>query len=114
MAISGYLYRVSSIKVQVEAGESNLLQFETFSLFYYFFSYERVLEELSLLKKAVKEPIFFNPSLDILNISVFEHINNKPVCSNSTCDSRHGHHSGGHHLQPGGGGGHQGDARHDL
>ena len=36
--------------MQVEAGESNLSLFKTFSIFYFFFSHERVLEELALLK----------------------------------------------------------------
>ena len=38
--------------MQVGAGESKLLLFETFSLFYFylFFSLERFLEELALLK----------------------------------------------------------------
>ena len=49
MDISEYLYRVSSIRVQIEAGKSNLLLFETFC-FFLFFLHERVLEELALLK----------------------------------------------------------------
>ena len=38
--------------MQVEAGESKLLLLETFSFFFFssFFSHERVLEELGLLK----------------------------------------------------------------
>ena len=58
-AISDYLgiYRVLSTKVQVEAGENNLLQFETFSLFYYFVLHERVLEELALLKIKQNNPL---------------------------------------------------------
>ena len=41
--------------MQVEGGESKLLLFETFSLFYYYFfsSHERVLEELALLKITI-------------------------------------------------------------
>ena len=61
-AISGYLelswpisdylglsWAIWSYLHQVEAGEGKLLQFETF-LFYYYFSLERFLEELALLK----------------------------------------------------------------
>ena len=46
----------SQTRVQVEAGESKLLLFETFSFFYFYFyfyfyfSLERFLEELALLK----------------------------------------------------------------
>ena len=41
--------------MRVEAGESNLSLFETFSFFYFYFFYfslERFLEELALLKKT--------------------------------------------------------------
>ena len=34
LAIAGYLYRVSNIRVQVEAGDSKLLRFQTFWLFF--------------------------------------------------------------------------------
>ena len=36
LAISDYLYQVSRIRVQVEAGESNLSLFKTFSFFFYY------------------------------------------------------------------------------
>ena len=35
VAISGYFYQISSIRVQVEAGEGKILIFETFLLFFY-------------------------------------------------------------------------------
>ena len=47
MAISGYLYQESSIRVQAEAGKSNLLLFQYFIPF---FSHVQVLEKLALLK----------------------------------------------------------------
>ena len=51
LAITGYHWLfVLKIRVQVEAGESKLLLFETFSWNYYFFLLERFLEELALLK----------------------------------------------------------------
>ena len=43
------ILQLSRTRVQVEAGESKFLLFETFLLFY-FFSLERLLEELALLK----------------------------------------------------------------
>ena len=49
LAISGYLYQVSSIRVQFKVGESKLLLFETFPLFFHI-SQTRVIEELALLK----------------------------------------------------------------
>ena len=50
--ISDYL-GLSRTRVQVEAGESKLLLFETFPLF---FSHELFLEELTLLKIIFLEP----------------------------------------------------------
>ena len=48
LAISGYIYEVSSIRGKVEAGESKLLLFETFT---FYFSHTGSIEELVLLKK---------------------------------------------------------------
>ena len=48
MTISGYLYRVPSLRVQLEAGVSKLLLFEPFS--YNFFFPTQVMEELALQK----------------------------------------------------------------
>ena len=50
--------------MKVEAAESKVLLFETFSLFYYFSSHERFLEELALLKM-----FFFIALYEILCIS---------------------------------------------
>ena len=50
IVITGYIYRVSSIRVQLEAAEGILLLFETFSFFLFFILHERVQEELALLK----------------------------------------------------------------
>ena len=60
--------------MQVEAGESNLSLFKTFSLFFflfyfYFFSHERVLEELALLKR-VYDRIFVKISAFPINKTV--------------------------------------------
>ena len=49
--VSSIKYDVSMIRVQVEAGESKLLLFETFSLVF-FFSLEGFIEELALLKMS--------------------------------------------------------------
>ena len=42
--------QLSRTRVQVKAGESKILLFETFSFFFYYFLPERFLEELALLK----------------------------------------------------------------
>ena len=56
LGLSGTIWHYLGLfqtRVQVEAGESKLLLFETFSLFffYYYFLPERFLEELALLKE---------------------------------------------------------------
>jgi len=57
LVLSGTIWHYLGLygtRVQVEAGESKLLLFETFPFFFYFyfyFSLERFLEELALLKK---------------------------------------------------------------
>ena len=57
LGLSGTIWNylgLSQTRVQVEAGENKLLLLETFSFFFSsFFSRERVLEELALLKKSV-------------------------------------------------------------
>ena len=54
LVLSGTIWHYLGLygtRVQVEAGESKLLLFETFPFFYfYYFSLERFLEELALLK----------------------------------------------------------------
>ena len=67
LAISDYLYQLSSIRLQLEAGESKLLLFETFPLFFKIVP-GRVIEELALLK--IKSQMSYgvwgvNPNWDI-------------------------------------------------
>ena len=58
LIISGCFYQVSSIRVQVEEGESKLLPFETFPCFFFFIFFlllTGVIEELALLKICGKK-----------------------------------------------------------
>ena len=69
--MSGNPYQVSRIRVQVEARESKLLLFETFS-FLFFFSHKRVIEELALLentKEMSETPFCFKDDGHTLNLS---------------------------------------------
>ena len=62
MGLSGTIWEylgLSRTRVQVEAGESMLLLFETFSLVY-FFLHKRFLEELALLKNSIFKDIIQN------------------------------------------------------
>ena len=71
LAISGYPYRILRIRVQVQARESKLLPFETFS-FLFFFSHKRVIEELVHLEKTKEmseTPFCFKDDGHTLNLS---------------------------------------------
>ena len=62
--------RLSRTGVQVEAGESKLLLFETFWLYYFFFLLERFLEELALLKNQLYSECKIKIKLVILHYSL--------------------------------------------